>query len=104
MSITECPDLREGYVELGLFEYEQLNYNEAIILLKASLKIEEKSKTYINESFCWDSTIYDVLSICCFNMELKEESYDFVIKALDIDPNNKRLKENKKLIQKSMTI
>lgn len=103
-AVMECPTVREGLVELGIFEYEKGEYNIAMQLLKNALMIKERNKTYINENFCWDSTIYDILSICCYNLELYEESYGYVVKALKFDPNNKRIKKNKKLIAKMAKI
>lgn len=103
-AINECPNVREGLVELGIFEYEQKNYEKSLQILKTALTIKERSKNYINENFCWDSTIYDILSICCYNLELYEESYGYVQKALKLNPNDKRIKKNKKLIAKKANI
>ncbi len=97
-SILECPNVREGFVETALLQYEQNNYQRAINLLKNALSIKDRSKIYINENFCWDSTIYDVLSVCCYNIESYEEAYGYVCKALKLDPKNKRIKKNKQLI------
>ncbi len=103
-AITECPEVREGLVELGTFEYEQGNYGSAVYLLKNALTIKEKSKSYINESFCWDSTIYDILSVCCYNLELYEESYGYVCKALKMNPKDQRIKNNKKMISEKANL
>lgn len=101
-AIVECPYVREGYVELGLFEYGRENYSKAINILKRALLIKERGKIYINENFCWDSTIYDVLSICCYNLGFYEEAYGYVVKALEVDPKNERIKKNKELIYQKM--
>ncbi len=97
-AILECSTVREGFVELGLLEYEENNYHRVIQLLKMALNIEKRNKIYINEHFCWDSTIYDVLSVCCYQLKNYEEAYGYVCKALKLDPKNKRIKTNKKLI------
>lgn len=101
-SIIEYPEGREGYVELSLLEYFNENYNRAYYVLKEALKIEERSKIYINENFCWDSTIYDVLSVCAFNLKKYEEAYEHINKAVKLDPENKRLKKNKNIIKKNI--
>ncbi len=99
-AINEYPKGREGFVELALFEYNKEEYNNAYILLRNALNINERNKIYINENFCWDSTIYDILSICAFKMNKIDESYNYVCEALEIDPKNGRLKKNKKIIKK----
>lgn len=97
-AILECSTVREGFVELALLEYEENNYYRSIELLKKALNIEKRTKIYINESFCWDSTIYDILSISYYHLEDYELAYEYINKALELDPKNKRLKANKKLI------
>ena len=66
-----------------------------------ALKITTHQKTYINETFSFDHTIYDLLSISCFYQGKYQESLDYVNKALEISPNNERLKSNKLLIEKA---
>lgn len=98
-AINETPYLREPYVEYGLLEYNLGNYNEAIIYLEKALEIKDRYKSYINEVFCWDATIYDVLSICYDkNKKLKEALY-YVTIANKKDPESERIKNNKIIIE-----
>ena len=98
-AINETPYLREGYVEYGLLEYECGNYSDAIIYMNKALKIKKRYKSYINEEFCYNSTIDDVLSICYFNIKDYKNSLYHVVKALKLEPNNDRIKENKRIIE-----
>ena len=98
-AIEETPYLREPYVEMAFLEYFQNNFNESYKNLNLALKIKEKTKSYINENFCWDSTIYDLLSICCYNLGMLDDSLKNINIALKLNPNNTRLKENKKIIE-----
>jgi len=97
----ETPYLREPFVESAFMEYDEQNYNEAIKNLKIALNISKPPKNYINEPFCYDSTIYDMLSLCLFNIGKKAEAIYYLKKAIEIDPNNERLKNNLELIKKS---
>ena len=63
-AINETPYLREPLVEMGFLEYDANKYKDAIIYLEKALEIKERYKSYINEPFCYDSTVYDILSIC----------------------------------------
>ncbi len=103
-AIIECPTVREGFVELALFEYEKENYSLANQMLKKALKIEERNKVYINEDFCWDSTIYDILSICSYNLGFYEEAYGYITKAIILNPKIERLKKNKEIISEKAQI
>ena len=98
-AIKETPYLREPYVEMAFLEYSQNNFNAAYNNLNSALKIKEKPKNYINENFCWDGTIYDLLSICCYNLGMFDESLKNINIALKLNPDNSRLKENKKIIE-----
>lgn len=99
-AIDETNYLREGYVELGRLYYFLKNDDECIKYLEKALEIKEKSTCYINEEFCWDSTIYDILSISYFNKEDYQNAYKYISLACDIDKNNKRLMDNLNIISK----
>lgn len=97
-SINETPYLKEPYAEYGILEYELNNYDDAIIYLSKAQKITKKYKTYMNEEFCNDSTIDDILSVCYYNIKDYKNSIYHVIKAIKLDNKSERLKENMKII------
>jgi tetratricopeptide (TPR) repeat protein len=98
-AIEEAPYLRDPYVEMALLEYYNNNYKEVIKYCNLALKIKERKKTYINEIFSWDETIYDLLSISYFYNKNIEESLKNIELALKINPENKRIINNKKIIK-----
>lgn len=95
----EAPYLREPYVETARLEYECGNYEEAIKNIEIALKIEKPYKNYINEPFCYDGTIYDILSICKFNLGMVAEGLYYLEEAIKLDPENERLLNNKKIME-----
>lgn len=99
-AINEAPYLREPYVEMAMLEYNLKNYKELEYYCDRALEIKNKRKTYINEQFAWDSTIYDLLSIASYYLNKKEKALLNVNKALEISPNDERLKKNKELYKK----
>ncbi len=101
MAILEAPYLRDPYVELAFLEYEDKNYNKVIELLNSADNIKLHNKTYINESFSWDHTIYDLLSISYYNIKNYKNSLLNINKALELSPNNERLLKNKKIIEQT---
>ena len=98
-AIEEAENVREGYVELGMLYNSQKKYLDSICCLLNALKIKNKDMVYINEVFCWDGTIYDVLSLNYYYIGLYEESLFYVNKALEYNSKNERLLNNKKLIE-----
>lgn len=101
-AIDEAPYLRDAYVERALLEYELGNYSLVELFCNNALKIKERTKSYINEPFSWDHTIYDLLSISTYYQGRKEESIYYINKALEISPKDERLLDNKKIIEESL--
>ena len=99
-AIEEAPYLREAYVELAYQYYLDNDYNKSYNYIKQALNIKEKSESYINEVFAWNSFVYDILSICAFNLEYFDEAVDAVKKALELDSDNIRLQMNLEEMEK----
>ena len=96
-AIKETPYLREPYVERALLAYSEENYLDVETYCLEALKIKHHEKTYINEPFCWDETIYDLLSISNFYQRKYNYAIYFINLALEISPHNERLLKNKEL-------
>ena len=98
-AISEAPYLREPYFDLGYLYYKIKDYINSESYLKKALKIKEKPNTYINEERAWNETIYDLLSINCFNNKKYKEALKYINKALKINDKDQRLLNNYKLIK-----
>ena len=98
-AINESPYLREGYYELGYLLYSLGEYRESKKILLKSLKIKDRSKSYLNEYYCWDGSIEDMISICEFNLGHLKNSINYMKKSLKINPNNERVKNNIKIVK-----
>ena len=94
-AIQEAPYLRDPYVELAL-TYDLLkNYPQVEKYCLEALKITSHQKTYINELFSWNETIYDILSLSYYYQGKYLDALNTINKALEINPNDERLKKNK---------
>ena len=102
-AMLEAPHLRDPFVERALLEYGQNDFKEVKKYCLKALEIKEHPKTYINEVFSWDYTIYDLLSISYFyenNINEALKNVDIAI-SMNTDENNKqRLINNKIIIEK----
>lgn len=103
-AIKEAPYLRDAYVERAILEFEQKNYQETERYCLKALEIRTHEKTYINEPFSWDNTIYDLLSVSCFYLNKLNYAIFFNLLAIEMDPTNKRLLNNHKLYKKQELI
>lgn len=101
-AINEAPYLRDSYVERAMLEYELSNWDDVKFYCLEALKINNHQKTYINEVFSWDYTIYDLLSLSEYYNNNFDMSLIYINKALEFDSSNERLKNNKVLIEKAI--
>ena len=101
-AIKEAPYLRDPFVERALLEYRLNNWDEVIKYCLEALKLQKNTKSYINEVFSYDHTIYDLLSLGYFY----KNEFDLALKnvniALKLSPDDERLKNNKKIIEKAL--
>ena len=93
-AIKEAPYLRDPYVEMALLEYDLNNWDAVKKYCLLALDIKSNPKTYINEVFSWDYTIYDLLSLAYYYDDDISRAIFYLNKALEMDPNNLRLKNN----------
>jgi glycosyltransferase involved in cell wall biosynthesis len=98
-AMLEAPHLRDPFVERALLEYKEDNLKDAKKFCLKALKIKKHPKTYINEVFSWDHTIYDLLSICYYYENNMEEALKHINNALVFLPKDERLLTNKALIE-----
>ena len=101
-AIDEAPYLRDAYIERALMEYTLENYKDVEKYCKGALNIKNHAKSYINEPFSWDHTVYDLLSLSKYYQGNIEESLYYVNKALELSPDDDRLLKNKQIISENL--
>ncbi len=99
-AINEAPYLRDPYMEMALLEYRLNNYDNVIDYCNKALQIKKHPKTYINEVFSFDNTVYDLLSISYYLKGNKQKAIENVNKALEYKPDDERLLNNKQIFEK----
>lgn len=97
-AIDEAPYLRDPYIEMALLNYQLEDYDKIDYYCHKALEIITNERTYINEVFSFDETVYDLLSISSFHKKNFNEALKFIDEALKINPHNKRIIENKNII------
>lgn len=98
-AIKEAPHLRDPLIENALLYFNRLDYRNVYKFAKKAIKIKMHEKTYINEIFSWDYTVYDLLSLSAYYYKKDyKESLKWVKKAIKLKPNDERLLNNKNII------
>ena len=99
-AIKEAPYLRDPYMERALLEYDLENYEEVKKYCLLALKIKNHPKTYINEIFSWNNTVYDLLAISSYYLNELDKAIEYEKLALTMEPDNERLKSNLEKLEK----
>lgn len=98
-AIAEAPHMRDPYVEFAKMCYELRDWAMTYFLSEEALKIQEKSKTFINMGYSWDYTLNDLCAIAAYYMNMPDKSLEHAKIALSYDPDNVRLNNNLAIIQ-----
>lgn len=93
-AIAEAPFLREPYVEMAQLGYLQEDWLRIYWMVEAALKITDRPYSYMDEAFCWDSTLYDLGALSCFYLGLLQQSLYYAEIACKMEPNEERYKSN----------
>ncbi|MBR3661065.1 MAG: glycosyltransferase [Bacilli bacterium] len=98
-AIKEAPYLRDPYMERAILEYNEQNFKDVEKYCLKALKIKSHEKTYINEIFSWNNTVYDLLSVSEYYLNKFDQAYKHAKMALNMNPNDERIKNNLRLIE-----
>lgn len=98
LAIKEAPYLRDPLVEMALLQYQEKDWKKVEYYCKEALKIKTHTKSYINEPFSWDETVFDLLSLSYFYQEKYEKSLEYINLAIEMNPRDERLLKNKNII------
>ncbi len=101
-AIAEVPYMREPYVECAQMAYERKDWPMAFYMSDAALRIVQKSFTYINMGYAWDSTPDDLCSIACYRLGMYARSAEHAKAALAFSPTDPRLIKNLQLIEEKL--
>lgn len=98
-AIEEAPYLRDAYIERALLENRFQNWKLIEEYCWKALEIKTHQKSYINEPFSWNHTVYDLLSLSYYYQGNYEKALECINQAIELCPNDERLLNNKKLIE-----
>lgn len=101
-AVAEMPAMREPYVEFAETAYRLGDWPTCFCMAEQALKITKKSPDYINMGYAWDSTADDLCAIACYNLELYRRAADHARAALAFQPEDERLFNNLKLIERKL--
>lgn len=96
-AIAEAPHMREPYLALVKFAYNQNDWPTVYHMVEEALKITSPTGSYLDNPESWGYLLYDFGAISCFYLEMKEKCLWFSRKALEHAPSDPRLQNNLKI-------
>ena len=101
-AIKEAPYLREGYIELAIQFYEEVDWLGVDFMIEKALEIKERPLVYMTDPKAWDYTSYDLGAISQYHLRNYEKGLVYAQKALNNHPTDERLKQNYQLISSKL--
>ena len=98
-AIAEAPHLREPYIDLAMLLYEEKAWEGVLYFTGCALAIRQRPQTYICEAAAWGSLPHDLRAIAFHRTGRFKEALAAAQAALDLDPENPRLRGNRDLLE-----
>ena len=91
---AEAPETREPWVALSMLYYTQAQWPECYSSAMRALSIKNKDFVYTADPAVWGSQPHDLAALAAWHMGLKEVAKEQGQLAVELDPNDNRLKDN----------
>lgn len=101
-AIAECAYIREPYLHLARLGYLIRDWPLTYFATNEALKITKKTNSYLFESQGWGYEIYDLGAISAFHLGAYNHSLDLAKSAVELEPDNARLKQNLEIIKRKL--
>lgn len=87
-------DEREGWFYYAEFLYSTQAWEECFVAAKRCLKVSTKRDGFTYDALAWGYLAYDYVAISAWHMKDFETAVAFGERALELEPDNQRLKDN----------
>lgn len=98
-AVAECPAQREAWVELSRALYSRSDFPGGFYAARRALAITQQSLEYFNEPNAWGAAPHDLLSVCAWQIGLRDEAASHAAIAAQLAPEDQRLQENHRFFQ-----
>lgn len=95
---AEAPHLREPWLDLARLAYARQDWDALLAACARALAITERPRTYITEAASFGPLPWDLLSIACWRLGLKDRARAAVEQAIALSPQDERLRRNRELM------
>lgn len=93
-AVTESPDTREPWLTLARITLKMNDWSTCYWAATQCLAITHISTTYLNDNSCWGFEPYDLAALSAYYLGFYNKAVEFGTKALELLPEDERLKTN----------
>lgn len=90
----EAPWLREPWLDLARFCYEQSDWHGTLFACLRALAITDRPISYISEADSWGAAPYDLAALACWHLGDRAGAVQYGREAVNRAPSDERLREN----------
>jgi tetratricopeptide (TPR) repeat protein len=90
----EYPNGREPWCDLAKFYYSHNDWTSLLFAATRGLRINDKMAVYLNEAEAWGYLLEDFAALASYRLGMYKEAIEHGEKALEIEPDDERLKKN----------
>lgn len=93
-AIAEAPHTREPYLAMVLLAYHQKDWPTVYHMCLEALAIATPTGSYLDDPDCWGFLLFDYAAVSCFYLGIGDQAISFARQALEMAPDDERLKTN----------
>lgn len=100
--VQEFDKTREPWLELARAAYSAKDWNLCFYAARKTLDITQRVYSYMSDGNSWSSEPHDLAAISAYYLGLHKEAHDQGVKAVELSPEDERLKLNLDFYSKAL--
>ena len=93
-AIAEAPDQREPAYELSRFAFEREDWQLLVRAAEICVNVKVRKQSYLTKADAWGAGPYDLYALGLWYTGRRHEAIEANMRAMELDPDNERLKNN----------
>jgi glycosyltransferase involved in cell wall biosynthesis len=89
---------REVWCDLAEYFYNNQDWANCFWACNNGINLGKLTGIYLDDPTSWNSKIWDVGSIACYHLGMKDVANKWIDQAISLAPHDQRLKQNKKIL------
>lgn len=98
---TDHSNQRENWYALCNYYHQLQDWDSSFICAKRALSDNTPRQGFTYESDAWNSKIYDLAALSSFYLGIKKQAIEWGRRAVELNPNDQRLKKNLEYYEES---